>query len=292
MRKFAHIIHPVVVASSSDLNVAQPVTFDTMRIAREFASGQVQVVHLYTKYADEVPPIPEGFQRTPDLERSVWDVATFRHRRKLALIKDILDRLYEATDAEYLVYTNVDIALLPHFYVVVDRLIDQGYDALIINRRTISKAYQHPEDIPLMYAQIGEPHPGHDCFVFQRSVYPHYRLGTTCIGAGRIGAVLAVNLIYNAAKFKEFRDLHLTLHIGNDKVWRSQRFADYFVHNENELKKVIAHYSVFQDPRDDPIIEQLVARYGMDPIGHHRTRGRLKRIVDKVKRWISLLKAR
>jgi hypothetical protein len=274
MRKIAHIVHPVVVDASSDLHVAQPITFETMRAAREFAAGQVQVEHLYTKYADETPPIPEGFQGTPDLERSVWDIATFRHRRKLALIKDILDRLYEATDAEYLIYTNVDIALMPCFYAAVDRLIDRGYDALIINRRTISGVFQRLEDIPLMAAQIGEQHKGYDCFVFRRDAYPNYQLEDACVGTGRIGAVLAVNLIYNASKFKEFRDLHLTFHLGNDKIWKSNRFADYFSHNENALKKVLQHYNVLQDPRDCPIVGQLIGQYGS---GRDKLRYALKR---------------
>lgn len=277
MRKIAHIIHPIVTDTSSDLCVAQPITFETMRAAREFAAGQVQVVHLYTKYADETPTIPEGFQKTPDLERSVWDVATFQHKRKLALIKDILDRLYEATDAEYLIYTNVDIGLMPHFYTAVDRLIDQGYDALIINRRTISKVFWQLEDISLMAAQIGEQHRGHDCFIFRRDAYASYHLGDTCIGTSRVGAALAVNLIYNATRFEEFRDLHLTFHLGNDKAWKSDRFADYYLHNENELKKVLRHYDVLQSPRDHRIIGWLTWRYGKRP-------SILKRIVSKLRR--------
>ena len=39
MNSIAHIIHPVMVKPPSDLIIAQPVTFETMRIAREFAEG-------------------------------------------------------------------------------------------------------------------------------------------------------------------------------------------------------------------------------------------------------------
>jgi len=266
MIKIAHVIHPVVVDPSSDLTVAQPVTFETMKIARQFAAVNVHVVQFFTKYHDETPLISEGFDKIPDLTRSVRDVARFQGNRKLALIKDILDRLYEATDADYMIYTNVDIALMPFFYIVINRIIESGYDAFIINRRTISKTFRKPDDIPLMYSQVGEKHRGYDCFVLKRSVYPKYQLGNTCIGTGRVGAVLAVNLIYNAKKFKVFTDLHATFHIGNDKVWKSPHLNEYFLHNENELKKVLQHYGVLQNPIDNQLVKQLVNRYGSQSI--------------------------
>ncbi|HOP46456.1 MAG TPA: hypothetical protein PK874_02230 [Desulfobacteraceae bacterium] len=178
------------------------------------------------------------------------------------MIKDILDRLYEATDADYMIYTNVDIALMPFFYIVVNRIIESGYDAFVINRRTISKTFERPEDIPLMYSQVGEKHRGYDCFVFKRSAYPEYQLGNTCIGTGRIGAVLAVNLIYNAKQFKEFTDLHVTFHIGNDKVWKSRKLNEYLLYNENELKKVLQYYDVLQNPLDYEFIKKMVVQFG------------------------------
>lgn len=254
MRKIAHIVHPVVVGPSSDLTVAQPITFETMRIAREFAAGKIDVEQFYTKYADENPSIPAGFSKVPDIDRSIADIANFSHKRKLALIKDILDRLYNATDAEYLIYTNVDIALMPQFYVAVDQMIEQGYDALVINRRSISKDYTEPQDIPLMYTQVGKPHPGSDCFVFKRSVYPDYQLGMSFIGSGRIGLIMAINLYYNANRFRQFRDVHLTFHVGNDAVWRSDDLREEMVHNNNEFKSILSYYNFRDNPPDDPVL--------------------------------------
>ena len=37
MLKIAHIINPAKIKKTSDLYLAQPVTFETMRIAKEFA---------------------------------------------------------------------------------------------------------------------------------------------------------------------------------------------------------------------------------------------------------------
>jgi hypothetical protein len=288
MRIVAHIINPVIVGKESDLFVAQPITFETIRVARDFAQGQVEVDLYSAQYPEDRPLVPAGFQMTPDLERSVLDCGTFQVKRKLPLLKDILDRLYGATQAEYLIYTNVDIALMPHFYLAVDRLITLGYDAFIISRRVIPKTYTHPQDISLMAAQVGEPHVGHDCFVFRRSVYADFFLGNACIGAARVDEVLALNLIYQAQKFKRFADLHLTFHIGNDRVWKSANQADYFAHNESELDRVLKHYNVLQQPLDDPIVKQLLKLYSPQSVPK-RVFKECRRIANKLAGWAGCL---
>lgn len=160
-------------------------------------------------------------------------------RRKLALIKDIIDALYNnAGDADYLIYTNVDIALQPYFYLTVSKFIRQGYDAFVINRRTITDKYSHIDDIPFMYAETGEPHKGYDCFVFKREFYPKFKLGTICIGTAWIGRALLANLVTYSSRFKEFREEPLTFHIGDPCPWRNQQFSDYFHENQNEYLKV------------------------------------------------------
>lgn len=239
MRKIAHIINPVLVGESSDLFVAQPITFETMRIAQRFALGQVEVELFSTQYLEDRPIAPADFHSTPDLEESVLDYANFQERRKLPLLKDILDRLYRATDAEYLIYTNVDIGLLPHFYLAVNQFIQAGYDAFVVNRRTISNQYEDVEQLPLMYAQVGQPHRGWDCFIFRRQVYPQYKLGTVCIGATRVGLALLSNMVAYANNFHEFKDAHLTFHIGDERNWLNKAYADYDVHNTHQLVEIV-----------------------------------------------------
>lgn len=240
MIKIAHIVHPVIVTPPSDLVVAQPVTFETMRIALEF-TGKAAEISLYAvQYHDEERiPLPRCFIRVPDLQRSVADIKTFKERRKLALIKDILDSLYEAAgDADYLVYTNVDIALQPYFYRAVAQIIGEGYDAFVINRRTISDKFSTIDHIPLMYAEVGEPHKGYDCFVFKREFYPKFKLGSICIGTAWIGRTLLANMVAYSSRFKEFREEHLTFHIGDPCPWRNEAFSDYFQNNWNEYLQI------------------------------------------------------
>jgi hypothetical protein len=240
MISLSHIIHPVIVDSSCDLVVAQPITFETMKIAREFTTDAFDISLYAIQYHDEDRiPLPECFIRVPEITRSIADIKTFKKRRKLALIKDILDALYEiAHDAEYLIYTNVDIALQPYFYQAVVRIIEQGYDAFVINRRTISDRYSSVNEIPLMYAEIGESHRGYDCFIFRRDIYPRFKLGTICIGTAWIGRTLLANMVTYSTKFKEFQNEHLTFHIGDSLPWRQDEYRDYFQENRNEYLKI------------------------------------------------------
>lgn len=250
MNQLAHIVNPVFVAPSSDLFVAQPITFETMRIARDFCREQVDVELFSAHYLEDHPVVPTDFRRTPDLEASVLDYGQFQKSRSLPLIRDILDRLFEASDADYLIYTNVDIALLPHFYLAVDQFIRAGHDAFVINRRTIAPRYTGLEQIPLMYAEIGQDHRGWDCFVFRRDAYPNYRLGTVCIGAPHVGLALIANLVAHASSFREFKSEHLTFHIGNDRSWRGSPYLDYAEHNTREALRILTELEQQHGPFD------------------------------------------
>ncbi|MBW2661425.1 MAG: hypothetical protein JRD93_05425 [Deltaproteobacteria bacterium] len=256
--RIAHIINPVIVGESSDLFVAQPITFETMRIAQEFARGHVDVALYSAQYPEDRSIVPEWFQITPDLDRSIFEIRSFYKKRKLPLIKDILDRLYDASDADYFIYTNVDIALMPHFYVAVNKIIETGYDAFVINRRTISQEYTNVDQLYLMFSQAGEKHPGYDCFVFKRDFYPGFNTGAACVGANWIGRVLITNLICHSTKFDVFEDLHLTFHIGDDRNWKVQIYKDYDKHNENELHNILLEYKSHNLLQDKPLVESFL----------------------------------
>jgi hypothetical protein len=247
MRTIAHVVNPVNVNKDSDLFVAQPVTFETMRAAKQFSTSEVDVTLYYAAYPEDRMVCPDGFEPLPDLDRSIMDVnPSLSPWRKLPLLVDILDRLYNVSSAEYMIYSNVDIALQPYFYLTVARIIDEGYDAFVINRRTITDKHHHLHEIPLMCAQTGEAHPGHDCFVFRRNAYANYIVGSACIGVNWVGRVLLWNLLCYADRFREFKELHATFHIGNDKVWKQKRYSSFEAHNrlqaQNALKDLVSLY--------------------------------------------------
>jgi len=239
MIEFAHIINPVIVEESSDLYQAQPITFETMRNAKEAAKGHVDVKLFSAQYSEDRSLVPDEFTLTPDLQKSICDYGSFRTKRKLPLIKDILDRLYDVSNAEYFIYTNVDIAVMPFFYLAINEILDLGYDSFTINRRTISAKLTKSDRINLVYAELGESHPGHDCFIFRREMYPKFDLGHMAIGVNWVGRILLWNLISNSQEFRECKDKHLTFHIGNDKQWKSKDFADYAAHNKKEALEIL-----------------------------------------------------
>ncbi len=238
MRTYAHIVNPVVAGRASDLSMAQPITFQSMRVASTFSGEAVRITLMTAQFAEDHPACPADFERTPDLERSILDLGTFVKPRKLPLLRDILDRAVNCSDAEYLIYTNVDIAVLPGFYLAVDRMIDEGHDAMVINRRTISDRHTRVEDLPLMYAEAGLKHPGHDCFIFPRAQYANYELGDACIGMAWVAKPLLLNMAYFAERFRIFEDCHLTFHVGDPRPWANPDFADYRRHNREQFMAV------------------------------------------------------
>lgn len=238
MRTYAHIVNPVVAGRASDLTVAQPITFESMRVARSFSGSPDRITLMTAQFAEDRPACPDDFTMTPDLDRSILDLGKFVKPRKLPLLRDILDKVVNCSDAEYLIYTNVDIAVLPGFYVAVDRMIDAGHDALVINRRTISNRCTKVEELPLMYAEVGQKHPGHDCFVFRRDQYANYDLGDVCIGMAWVAKPLLLNMAYFAERFRIFEDCHLTFHVGDPRPWTNPDLADYRKHNRDQFMAV------------------------------------------------------
>lgn len=253
----AHIINPVDVRPSSDLFVAQPITFETMRIAQRLASNLVDVQLYATTFEDECQLTPSGFITAPPLSRSVQDFG-IPDSRRLPLIQDIIGNLFHSSQSDFFVYSNVDIALVPIFYIAVQSLIERGFDAFTITRRTIESAYAE-KDIPILCAQVGKPHPGFDCFVFSRQMVPQLKLGKICIGASGIGKALILNFNSIAENFAVFKNLHLTFHLGDDQVWKSRQYEGAALHNERELQTLLREYDT-QSLKKDPLFKPHIRR--------------------------------
>jgi hypothetical protein len=234
--KFAHIINPVKAPKGSELSVVQPITFESIRVAKEFA-GNVDV-ELYTvSYAEDREIIPEYFVKLADLKRSLLDCGTFTKAKKFPLLTDVFHALYHASDADHLIYTNMDIALMPQFYVTVSNFLQEDYDAVLINRRGISAKYNSVEQLPLMYSDFGEPHPGFDCFVFKRELLNKIILENICLGVSFSEVALVHNFIAFAKRLKLVDDLHLTFHIGTEVMPPLEQ--ESFAHNKREYQEKI-----------------------------------------------------
>lgn len=268
-KSFTHIINPVALAPDHELMQAQPITFASMLQAKELAEQNgIQVQLMTTQYPEDRTIIPPYFQQLPDLERSILDIRSFSRPRKLPLIADIISRLYTYSDTPYLIYTNVDIGLLPNFYLRVAELIEQGHDALIINRRRIPSIYTSPDDLPAIYADRGLPHPGFDCFVFHRDLFPKFRLDTICIGIPFIGVTLAHHLFAFAQSPRLIDEEHLTFHIGLEVM--PPHDPEYYWHNRNCFRRIRdehfwPHFDIRRFPyADRPLLERYW-RWALNP---------------------------
>ncbi len=236
--KISHIVNPVQVSPRSDLYVAQPVTFRAMRASKQHCHDDLDIELQAVCYEEDAALVPEYFQSGPLLERSVMDVGDFRKRRKLPLIHDILKSAVERSDADYLIYTNVDISPMPFFYSAIGDAL-QEYDALVINRRTIEKCPTGDRPLAFYYQQVGQSHPGFDCFVFKREHYRQYQLFDACIGANWIGRMLICNLLAYANHPAILTDAHLTFHLGDDRSWKTAENIDFDRHNEAQVGKLM-----------------------------------------------------
>ena len=268
MKTLLHLVNPLVVTDpASDLAAAQPVTFASMIDARAFAvaAGGPDVRLCAVGFPEDRAAFPPAFRVLPDLTRSVLDVAAFQTPRRLPLLHDLLASAVNAADhvgAQWIIYTNVDIAPMPDFYPAVAAMINGGHDAFTINRRTISQDWPNGVlDLPLMRAETGAPHPGRDCFVFEREAARAFDAGLACIGAQFVGKVLAANLLARARRYADFVDRHLTFHLGDDRRWLSPAQREYGDHNQRELAGVLQRLLAAGAVSPHPAWAELVRRF-------------------------------
>lgn len=240
MTSFAHIVNPFGEGSVGELPRIQAVTLETMRQARAHAAGQVPVELLAACYPADAAVVPGDFALTRPLARSILDIVPLQPPRKLPLLVDILQRGYDSSTAEFLIYTNIDICLQPHFYEAAASFVAEGHDAFVINRRTIADRGAGLAGIPAMLLEEGRPHPGWDCFVFPRAFVPRFILGHVFIGAPRSGLALVANLEALAANFREFNAERLTFHLGDERGWAQTEFTAYYDTNTQEVERVLA----------------------------------------------------
>lgn len=238
MLKILHIVNPVKVGPTSDLFQAQPVTFASMAEARKQSPEDIQIQFQATCYSEDVELVPDFFEITTELKQSVLDLREFKKDRKLPLISDIFNSIPDGGH-DYVVYTNVDIALMPWFYTVLSERIRSGLEAFIVNRRTISAEFSSPDELEKMYAQAGKTHPGLDCFVIKSDLLADMDFGKACIGVTFIGKVIEVNMMSATDRFELYKDDHMTFHLGDDRSWKNPDLDDYAHHNKKEFYKVL-----------------------------------------------------
>jgi hypothetical protein len=237
MNILAHLINPVNVGIDKDFYKSQEKTFASILAAKNFSSKQASIQLYTTQYEEDHAIIPNYFSKLSNLNESILDINKELSGKKLPLIAEVLGKFKEVPGANYYMYSNLDIALMPYFYDAVFEYIDKGYDALIINRRRISKKHLNESSLNLMYADLGRSHPGFDCFIFHKDLLPKFILGNICIGIPFLEVALVHNIISFAKNPLFISDAHLTFHIGMDVM--PARNRQYYQQNRTEFFKQI-----------------------------------------------------
>jgi len=254
--RIAHIINPVKVTEERDLHWQQPIVLESLTEAKGYANSHGIVVEPVTAFYPEDEELCVGFMKAEPLERSVLDIQDFAIPKKLPLFKDILQGLYDTSTADYFVYTNADICVMPHFYMFIKDMIEKGHDSFAINKRIIPETLKN-EPLSMMWSNLGTPHAGFDCFVFRRELFPLFRLGNSCVGAPWGECNIVTNLIAFAKNFTVFREQHVTFGIGDRRGWLPHAFNDYRIHCTNEYARMLRRLS----SRNRKILKHDITKY-------------------------------
>ena len=215
MLKIAHLVNPVKVAKNHELFTAQPITFESIQKAISYSQrSDFKIVIRSTQYEEDHEIIPDFIRPLSNLTRSVVDCEPNDLKRKLPLIADVLEKAREVDDAHYIIYSNIDIGVMPYFYDSVFEFIHKGHDAIVINKRRVSSRYNNPSQLSEIYADLGKSHPGFDCFIFKKELRDHFVLSEICVGVPFLGVSLLHNILAFSKNPKIVIDAHLTFHIG------------------------------------------------------------------------------
>lgn len=238
--RFFHLINPFTPKVNSEHEIAQRISFASIRDARRF-SESVPVEVTCVVYPEDATIVPEGFRCAPILVESILDRISSAMPLKLPLLFDILNAPVgseEVREDDYIIYTNIDIAPTPGFYQFLKEVASRDFDSFVINRRTLDIALGKGADYGMMYAEMGEKHPGSDCFVFRRRLLGEFVRSECCVGIIAVMKSLLYNLAACSEKMVIFTDAHATFHIGDDRAWKDSRLDAFSKHNRNEATRV------------------------------------------------------
>ncbi len=239
---FSHIINPFSAPPGSEHGTASKITFASLRRAVEEArrAGMVVEVRAVVLPGDEHAIEPPA-SLSQLLTRTVQNVRTLRPVRPLPLISDILNKGADGACGDYLIFTNMDIAVQPHFYIGLRDLVLNRFTygvPFIVYRRNIDSRFKRVEQLSEMYTAEGVLAYGNDCFVFPSAYVRQLDLGNCCIGSGHFDDLLFMALdAISGFRMECVGNVALTFHIGNEIDW--VRHIDYIEHNLREALAAI-----------------------------------------------------
>lgn len=210
----AHVINPFDVSTSNEFYNIQNITIRSIEEASRF-SNHFPIEHLAIIQQGSSLLLPSIFKPLKEIKRNVADKPSFSQEKQLPFIKDIFEIALNQSTANYFIFTNMDIGLMPHFYDFVHKQISDGIaDSILITRRRVGLQNLFSKDLSLIYSDIGKKHPGYDTFVIKREILQQFVLDDICVGVPFLEVSILHNLIAFSKKIEVFDNHHLTFHIG------------------------------------------------------------------------------
>lgn len=246
--KIAHILNPF--KSNDYNNKITDITLESIKNAIEYKKyGDLNVEACYTCYEEDLPIMEKykDFKQLSLLNRSILDIKEFKIPKKLPFVFDILNK-YKEIDADYYIYTNIDIHLVKNFYNKIYEYIKSGFEDMTINRVTIFTDDLNNINIEDLYSlvDIGEYHPGIDCFVFKKETLEKIPNVDFCIGTAYFDKYLYNSLHKYSNKSVHLLKPKLTFHIGDDREWINDIFSDYREYNKDLFNKYgFIYYQIY-----------------------------------------------
>ncbi len=253
------LVHVINLYPEQSGDTTQANTIASMQRAAQAYDGALLLINVQA--ASDPDQTPQGFERAPDLTRSILDVAQVTPPRPLPLLFDILDNgAAQADPGDYIVFTNADICLQPYFYEAVAELISYGFDSLVINRRTVGERFANTPDSALLRSETGKIHPGFDCLIFKKELYDRFIRNDACVGMGGVIMGLLYNMVALSPKMLLLNNVAMTYHFGDDLTWRDDRFRAYMDHNRSQYRQTLRTL-LTQAPDPAPLIRFFQTRY-------------------------------
>ncbi|MAI63942.1 MAG: hypothetical protein CL600_03520 [Alteromonas sp.] len=245
-RTFYHHVNFVEVGGDSDLSIAQPITLHS------FVTATERTVSAKVKYAvylvgDEQVFIPNELDHVKlKINETVRSVPSFENCKPLPFLKSLFANIESYRDDDVIIYTNADISVSPDFYDFLSQKFDEGFDALVVNRKTLSRKYAKISDFDEMLKDKGKSHPGFDCFAVQAKYFKKFYFANVLIGVHLIGRVLLWNIAKYCKKIEFIPTSDLTFHIGDDNSGKDESSNKLVSFNMSQAIEVLKNLGVAQ----------------------------------------------
>lgn len=282
--KILHVINPYVSGSGETQRLAMA-TLESARYWADMTLGGGDRVHVDIVAIEndkQSPMLPNTFRRSkrrlfrtavdalgPEKIAAMSNIST--DRIIFPLLSDIFEIAHEeatqgAVVYDLVVYSNMDINVLPHFYAIIAEM-SKCYKSFFINRVEIPSTHvSNPAQFHLgkSDSKLGEPlvklrsletayqygtqfaqlHPGYDCFVVAANRLPAIAklVGSVYVGHPPVGAVLAEAALIVDHTCITARHLPATFHVGSrNGEWQGD--TEQLTSLNGKISRLIKHRS-------------------------------------------------